>query len=251
MTKRQSFIVASLLLALGLILVQSLSGTLKLEAVLGLTIVSYLFSAFVLRFDLKGVELFSLLALPTLFTLGMSLIHYTFPLTLFSRILFLAFYALVLYIILLSENIFNVSAIRTIPLFRAAQTVSLLTTLFTGFLLFIVIYKLNTIFLIPAGLSFLLAFILALQSLWALELKKKIDKEVLVTSFLIALAVGECALAISFYPLKSFLRGMALTTTLYIGLGIAYQYLQHKLTRALVIEYSVVAAATVMVLLIL
>ena len=97
--------------------------------------ISYLLSAWSLSEGLGGVEWLTVLLPQAVFTGAVGWFLFCFQVWL-ARIVLATLFAIGHYALLLSGNIFSVAAIRTIALLRAAQTVSLVMTLLSGFLLF-------------------------------------------------------------------------------------------------------------------
>ena len=242
MSKRLTFILTSLSLTISLALASVLSLKQQMLAIVILGTGAFAFSWFALRREFFGVEFLTVLALPTLFIVGMGLTQYFFPnlSPLFKFALwgvtFVGFY-----IILLGQNIFSVTVVKPVPLFRAARTVSFLSTLFVGLLLFTAIYKLELDIWSQILLVVILSSILGVQCLWTADLNGIFDRKTLASGLLLGLGVGEAALGLSFLPLKSFFRAIALTTVVYIGLGVGQQYLTHGLTKRTVFEYGITA----------
>ena len=252
MPKKLQFLTLSLLITIALGFLNRLSPSLQPWGIIVLSIFSYLATAYLLRFDLTGIEFLTLLSLPTLFTLSVGFILYFFPnfsFTFRSIILFLYFSSF--YLALLSENIFNVGREHPIPLLKAAGTVSFLLTLFTGFLLFTAVYKAALPVFLQWLLTAALVFILAFQSLWTIILGSKVDKQVLIGSLSLALAELELTIGLSFMPFESFFRALALSTGFYVFLGTAYNYQRKTLKSRIFIEYAFVAGIVIFLLAIL
>jgi len=133
LTKRQEFVLVSLLLAIGLLLTQLLPEY-RYPMTIILALGAYVGSALVLRADLRGIKFFTLLILPALYTAAVTLFYFLLPLRWITRIPIVALYILGMYALLLTENIYNVAANRTIALLRAAHTIGFLITLVTYFL---------------------------------------------------------------------------------------------------------------------
>jgi len=242
MSKRLTFILTSLSLTISLASASLLSREQQVSAIFILGAGAFALGWFALRREFFGIEFFALLFLPTLFMIGMGFIQFFFPnlSILFKSVLWLiAFVGF--YVILLAQNIFGVTAVKPVPLFRAARTVSFLSTLFISFLLFTAIYKLNLEVWQQILLVVFLSSTLGVQSLWTADPKGVFDKKTFVSGLLLGLGVGEAALGLSFLPLKSFFRSIALTTAVYIGLGVGQQHLTYSLTRRTVFEYGVTA----------
>lgn len=242
MSKRLTFILTSLSLTISLALTGPLSREQQPLSIFILGAAAFGFAWFALRREFFGVGFFNLLSLPVLFTVGMGFTQYFFPnlSILFKSALWLINFV-GFYVILLAQNIFSITAVKPVPLYRAARTVSFLSTLFVGFLLFTAIYKIELEVWQQISLVVILSSILGIQFLWTTDLRPIFNKKAFVAGLLLGLGVGETALGLSFLPLKSFFRSTALTTAVYIGLGVGQQHLTHSLTRRTVFEYGVTA----------
>lgn len=242
MSKRLTFILVSAFLTILLFLIGFLSREQQVLAIFILGATAFALSGFALRREFFGVEFLTLLLLPTLSAVGSGFVQYFFPnLSPFLKAAFLLAVFLVFYVILLSQNIFSVTAVRPVPLYRAARTVSFLITLFVSFVLFTSIYKAYLEVWQQALFVVILSSILGFQALWSVDLKIGLGRKALLAGVLLGLGVGETALSLSFLPLKSFFRSVALTTAVYIGLGVGQQYFRHSLTRRTVFEYGITA----------
>jgi hypothetical protein len=242
MSKRLTFILTSLSLTLSLALTGLLPPDRQVLAIFILGAGAFAFSWFALRQEFFGVEFLIPLSLPALFIVGMGWIQYFFPnLTLvFKSVLWGVNFA-GFYTILLAQNIFSITVVRTVPLFRAARTVSFLSSLVVALLLFTAIYKADLNIWQQVSLTVILSSILGIHGLWTADLKGVFNQKILVAGLFLGLGVGEAALGLSFLPLKSFFRAVSLTTAIYIGLGVGQQYLTHGLTRRTVFEYGITA----------
>src|SRR4030042_2635463 len=143
MTKRQKFIFSSLLLAVGLVFVQFSEVSFRYLAILFLTLLTSGLTIWSLREALAGIRWITTIILPMLFTAGVGLFYFLLPSSWFFSFSVVFFFALGMYALLLTENIFSVAAIRTIQLFRAASAVGFLLTLLTAFLLYDTIFSIR------------------------------------------------------------------------------------------------------------
>lgn len=242
MSKRLTFVLVSLLLTAGLGAISLLSRDQQVLGVGALAALTLAASVFALRTDILGIAYLIAPSLPALFVLGIGFTLFFFPnLSSLFKAFLLSFSFIFLYIILLVQNIFNVALSRAIPLYRAAKTASFLLTLLAAFLLFTAIYKANLPLALQVAFVVILSSILGFQALWAQDINPNLDKKILFGALLLGFGVGEAALSLSFLPLKSFFRAIALTTAIYIGLGIGQQYLKHKLSSRDILEYGITA----------
>ena len=134
-SKRQQLVTVTLLLTTGLVLTQLVGGDWRYPMVAALSLATYLFAAVGLRKGLAGMEWVTLLTLPTLLTAAIALFYFLLPVRWLTRVPVAVLYAVGMYALLRTENIYNVAADRTIALLRAAQSIGYLLTLLTYFLL--------------------------------------------------------------------------------------------------------------------
>lgn len=250
LTKRQEFVGITLLLTAGLIVTQIVPGELRYPFVVTFSIATYFLCAFGLREDLRGSEWLTLLTLPTLFTSAVLLFYFLLPVRWLTRLPVAALYAVGMYALILTENIYNVAAERSIALLRAAHSVGFLLTLMTYFLLVSTILS----FRISAGFNAMtvgfVTLVLVVQSLWSVSLEPRVSRRVWQLSGCIALVLGEVAWIFWFWPVQQALIVLFLTTCLYCTVGMGQQYLEDKLYKKTVIEFGAVAAIVFVIVLV-
>lgn len=247
-SKRKKFVITAVFLSTGLGLVQLKEVSWHYQLIGGLTVLTYLLTAWSLAEGLNGVEWFTVLILPSLFTAGVGLFYFLIPATWWTRLPIVILYGLGLYALQLTENIFSVAAIRTIQLSRAAQAVGFLFTIIVAFFLYDTILSLRLDswfnFLLVSGVS----LPLFLQGLWYINLEERISRKVLSYSIFLSIISGEVASSLSFWPVTISVGSLALTTTLYITLGLAQHQLAEKLFRKTVHEYLGVGLAVLVII---
>lgn len=236
-SKRQQFVVLVAGLTVGLILTQLASLEVRYPLVMVLSLLAYGTSAFALREDLRGIEWLSLLILPTLFTAAVSLFYFLLPVRWLTRVPVAALYGLGMYALLLTENIYNVAANRTIGLLRAAHTVGFLITLVTNFLLINTVLAFRFFPLYNSLIVGILAFLLIFQALWSIELSPTVGRRVWQLSLTLSVIMSELTLVFSFWPIKTTMLALFLTTCLYSLVGMAQQYIADKLYKKTVSEF--------------
>lgn len=240
MTKRQKFVLSSLFLALGFFLVQLVGTAISYQLIATLTLFSLVLSIWSLQEGLgKDARLLTLI-LPSFFTAGVGLFYFLLPQTILLRVPILLLYGVGIYALFLTANIYTVATARTIALLRAAHAVGFLLTLGISFLLFDAVFSLRSNFAFNAIALSVISFFLLLQGLWAIELERKISKQVWLLSAGLALVVGEIAVVLSFWPITVAVASLALTTVVYVGLGLGQAKLQGRLFAKTVREYLVV-----------
>lgn len=236
-TKRQEFVGVTGLLVVGLILTQLVPLDFRYPMVALLTCITFVLSAFVLRYDLKGIEWLTLLSLPTLFTTAISLFYFLLPVRWATRLPVAALYAVGMYALLLTENIYNVAAERGIGLLRAAHSVGFLVTLVTDFLLLFTILSFRLPVLVTAILIALVNALLFIQSLWSYELGKTLNQKVGEIVVILTVLSFELTWILLFWPIKPILIALLLTSGFYSTVGMAQQYMVEKLYKKTIIEF--------------
>ena len=193
LSKRQQFVVVTLLLVFGLMFTQLVPVEFRYPMTALLSAFAYGLSAFALRENLNGIEWLSLLTLPTLFTAAVALFYFLLPGRWLTRVPFVVLYALGMYALLLTENIYNVAADRTIALLRAAHSVGFLLTLVTYFLLVQTVMAFRFPFFLNAIFVGMVSYLLVFQSLWSSVLEESVSRRVGSLSIAIAVALSELA----------------------------------------------------------
>jgi len=215
-----------------------------------LAVGTYFGCAYNLRDDLARVEWVTLLTLPTMYTAAVAVFYFLLPTRWLTRLPIAVLYAIGMYALLLTENIYNVAAARTIALLRAAHSMGFLLTLITYFLLVqtVLAYRLPAVVNV-IGIA-LITFPLALQNLWSVQLHPAIEKRVMDLTVIVTLVAGEMAWIFSLWPVKTTLFALFLTTCVYGLLGMGQQYLSEKLYKRTVIEFfSVVCIVFILLVL--
>lgn len=236
-TKRQQFVFVTLILTFGLVLTQLAVEDWRYPMAFGLSLAAFFLSAFALRDDLRTIEWLSLLTLPTLFTAAVSLFYFLLPARWLTRVPVVLLYAIGMYALLLTENIYSVAADRTIALLRAAHSVGFLLTLVTFFLLVQTIMAFRFPFYLNTFFVILVSFFLVFQSLWSVVLENPVGSRVWHIAWIITVVLAETIWVFSFLPTRSTLTVLFLTTAFYGSVGMAQQYLVEKLYKKTVIEF--------------
>lgn len=241
LTKRQQFVIITLVLSLILLLTQLISGNaVRYPLVLVLAIMTFIGSAFGLREDLQGIEWFTLLIPITLYSTAVSLFYFLLPSRWLTRIPVAVLYAVGLYALLLTENIYNVAANRTIALLRAARSVGFLMTIFTYYLLTLTALSFRLLAPWNTLCVLIISFFHAFPALWTIELGGKASKRVLAMSIAITVVLGELVWALSFWPMPTTMVALLLSAVFYCTVGMGQEYLGNKLYKKTVIEFFLV-----------
>lgn len=240
MNKRQKFVLSAVSLATGFFFIQYIDFSLRYFIIVSLVIFSVIFSFWSLKEGIgKDATLLTIVP-PAAFSAGVGLFYFLLPPTLLALVPILVLYAIGIYALLLTANIYTVATARTIALLRAAHAVGFLLTLVTCFLLFDTILSLRVDFWINGAAVFLISLPLLLQGFWSVELERSVSREVLELSLGLAVVTGEVATILSFWPVTVAVGSLALTTIVYVGLGLGQAKLQGRLFAGTVKEYLLV-----------
>lgn len=242
LTKRQEFVLATILLTVGLFLTELVPAELRFLMVFALSVFAFCVSAIVLRDDLGGVEWFTLLSLPALFTCGVTLFYFLLPARWISRVPVASLYAIGMYALFLTENIYNVNSAsnRAIALVRAAHSVGFILTIVSYYFILQATFAFRFPVLILSLIVFAISFVLALQALWAIEFHSGISRRVYEISFGVAVTLSMFAWTFSFWPVKLTQTVLFLSTVFYSSVGLGQQYLVERLYKKTALEFFIV-----------
>lgn len=234
--KRRKIILTAGILSLGLLSTQLVPFYLTYRFIAGLTLLAYLLALWSLWEGINKLKAVVLMVLPTLFALAVASYYFLLPVRWLTRLPVAAVFAVTFYTLLLSQNVFNVASMRTIPLYRAASTTVFILTLLTSYLLFNVMFSLNMFFVWNGVWVFLVSFPLILHVIWSIDMEG-LSSLVLVYSLLLSLVLAEAGLTLSFWPISHTMASLVLSTLLFVTLGISTHALRDRLGRGVAWEY--------------
>lgn len=237
MSKRRKFIITSLALSLGFLIINFLDNTYRFWFIGALTILTILLFVWSLIEGLSFDATLLTLILPGLFTLGVGLFWFLLPSTIFARIPIVALYGAGIYALCSTANIYTVSAVRAIALARAAKGVGFVLTLVTAFLIFDAIMSLRAPIWLNVPLVAISSFPVFLQGLWVSSLEKKLERTILVDAALFSLGMGEISFLLYFWPVTVVVGSIFLTIGMYMLLGLGQAKAEGRLFKATVREY--------------
>lgn len=246
-TKRKKFVITSIVLSLGILTTQLVSLEWRYLVISGLSFLSVILTLWGLRADLKGIGWLMAVILPALYPASISLFYFLLPEKLLTRIVMLVLFAIGMYAILLTENIFIVASLRTIQLARAAQAVGFLFTLLIAFFLLDTVFSFK---LAPwwNGLGVLvITFPLFLQGMWSVDLSDKLTAQVINMALVLSFALMQLGLVISIWPVGIGVASLFLVTAIYISLGLGQHHLTGRLFQKTINEYVQVALAVMVI----
>lgn len=234
--KRQKFILSVLVLSVGLFIAEYVLGRSGIIIVLILSFLTSFFLYLSLREDLKENFTPQVLILPFFYTLAIGLFYLLVPARLLTRFAMTFLYALGLYSLFLSENIFTVSAIRTIQLLSGARTISLVLTMLSYFFISNVVFSFHTNIFITLILVTLYTFPIVLHSVWTYAQEKNLFSQVFWV-LTITICLVEVAAFLWFNQASPTVIALFLTAIFYVILGLTHAWFERRLFRGVILEY--------------
>jgi len=246
-TKRRKFVLASIILSLGLLVTQLVSQEWRYGVIAGISALSGILALWALYQDLKGIGWGISLVLPVLYPTAVALFYFLLPEKALTRTVILILFGIGMYAIFLTENIFVVASLRTIQLARAAQAVGFLFTLLIAFFLFDTIFSFKLAGWWNAGLVLVTSFPLVLHGVWSVDLSDRLPEKLWIYAAGLAIGMGQLALMISFWPVSIVVASLFLVTGLYVGLGLMQHQLGERLFQQTIREYVQVGVIVLIV----
>lgn len=244
--KRQKFVISVVILSLFLYFSEQLFGRGGIYIAFLLALFTGLFILWAERADLKNNFSLQIFILPFIYTLACALFYFLVPARFITRVGMTSLYALGLYSLLLSENIFIVSSIRTIALLSSARTVSFIITMLSFFFMANVVFSLRLNVFITLVFVFAFTTPLIIHSIWTHTLENDARLH-LDWILLISICIVETALALWFWPTTPTIVGLFLTGLFYIFVGISQIWLDKRLFKGVMWEYIWVAVIVFLV----
>ena len=205
-----------------------------------LTVFSFSLTYFSLSEKIEGVGWFGFFFMPIVISISFYLFYFLFPIRWLTRLPFIIIYAISIYAVLLTSNIFNVGVKKSLQLYRAAFSVNFFYQTIASFLLFNFFFSLKQFFFVNALGTAVIVFLLSLHLFWTIRLKKYIEKEVLKYALFVSLVLAELSLLVSFVPVKTTIIALFLTTSFYSLSGLVFNYINERLFKETVREYAIV-----------
>ena len=268
MSKRQKFVIATLILLAGIVLSRAGLGQFlqwRFRVVL-YALISLAATVWALRDeDFSGVEWLTLPILPAMFALSCVLVFPLLPSgfdTFFTRqvsadtstllstavkLLFLGAFTVGYYASVLTANIYNVAAIRTIQLLRVAHSIGFLVTVAAALLFYIVLFS----FHLSGFLNFVLVMLfsgpLIFQAVWSTTLEEKVGERTRNYSLIATVILGEVAWVLSFWPVGISIMALFLTAIFYEMVGIIQYHFDERLNSKIANEFVFVAVFVLLI----
>lgn len=241
-TKRQKYVITVVILSLVLFFAENLFGKSGIYVSLLLSILTDVFLLWSVYQDFKDTKSFSfqIFILPFFFSLSFGLFYFLVPARFITRVIMTSLYAVGLYSLLLSVNIFIASSVRTIALLSSARTVSFVITLLSYFFLSNVLFSLHLNIFLNLILLFSYSFPLIMQAIWTYTLENKFLPN-LIWILSLTLCLIDFSVAIWFFPVIPTIIALFLTGIFYITVGLSQVWFEKRFFRNIMWEYVWVA----------
>jgi len=236
MTKRRKFLLVSILLSFGLLIVQRLPVESRYSAIGFFALSAGLLTTWSLLKDLHGIAWLVNLILPTLYPVSVALFYFLLPQAAITRGIVVLLFAVSMYALLLTVNIFAVATTRTIQLLRAARAVGFILSILTSAFLFHVIFSLRVAWWIVGLLVFVSALPILWQGVWSYVASNTIKRE-FYYGLVGAVVIAEMGIALSFWLIEVPLASVVLAMGMYVTLGLFQHDLEGRLFSRTIQEY--------------
>ena len=235
--KRQRFIISSVILT-GLLFFSTLLTYSQAQIFLIVIILAvYFFTFFSVLEGIDRWEWAMLFLLPIYFTVAYNLFFFLLPGRWITRVPYIVIYAISIYGIMLSSNIFNVGEMKNLQLYKAASSVNFFYLILTFFLVFNLIFSFKLNFIFNFILIFLISLPLVTQFYWSINPKTTLETQVRRSGVFTALIMGQVALVFSFIPLTANIFALIITAVFYSVGGLFQAYIEERLFKERIQEF--------------
>jgi hypothetical protein len=246
--KRQKFVLAVLILSLGLFFTEYQLTNWGLIVTLILPFLTVLFLLWAIFSDLKESKLYQVIILPFIYTFAFGFFYLLTPTSFIIRLLLTTVYAFGLYSLFLSQNIFIVSSSRTIQLLSGARIVSFVITVISYFFLTNIVFSFHVIIFPVIVLIAVYSYLLIYHSLWTYTLQKYSQPLLIWVSALTACVI-EVASLVWFWPSNPTVTALFLTGFFYAIVGLSHIWMEKRFFKGILWEYVWVGTIVFFVLL--
>lgn len=245
--KRQRFVVSVIIASIALFISEYFLGKSGILIVFGISALSSFLLLISIYEDMRANFYPQVLILPFFYTLAFGLFYLLVPARFLTRVVMTSLFAIGLYSLYLSINIFAVSSIRTIALLASARTVSFAITLLSYFFLANVVFSLHLNLFFSLFLLLIFTFPIILASLWTYTLEKSL-KSNLVWNLSLTAIVLEISTVLWFWPTTPTLIALFITGVFYALVGLTEAWFEKRLFRGVIFEYFWIAIVTFTIL---
>ncbi|HEX8964982.1 MAG TPA: hypothetical protein VF820_00950 [Patescibacteria group bacterium] len=245
--KRHKFAIGIGILSIGLFFAEYALNAYGVVIAFFLAVLSDVVLFWAVQQDLEDNFASQIFILPFLYSLSFGLFAFLTPARLITKIILTTLYAVGLYSVFLSENIFTVASIRTIALLNSARIVSLVISLITYFFLASTTFSFRISVIPTMIILFVFTLLLSMHAVWTYTLEREFKKDLLWVSIL-SVCIFELALVLWFWPTSPTVGALFLTSVWYVLVGLSHVWLDKRLFRSVLWEYIWVAVIAFLVL---
>src|SRR3989339_565426 len=190
--------------------------------------------------DIENIEWLVLFILPISLAISLLLFYYLLPVRWLTRIPYLAVLGIGMYASILSVNIFNVGVEKSLPLYRAAYSVSNFLSLLAFFLLYTVLYSFRLHFLLNTFFGMLLAWPLLFHNVWAANPKSVLEERVYKFATIETVLLSGSIFILNFMPIKTNIYALYTVAIIYLLSGLTQEIMTDTVFKERVREYLIV-----------
>lgn len=235
--KRRRFIISTGFLTVLMIVSTFFSFEEASFFVIPIALFVYFFTYFSILEGISDKEWIMLFVPPLYFSLVFYLFYFFLPQRWLARAPFAVIYAVSIYALLLSQNIFNVGVEKSLQLFRAAFSVNYLFLTLTMLLGTSLLFSLRLIFLLNGVLTFIFSLPLAMHFVWSINPQEHIDRSVTKHAVVVSVILAQAVLILSFVPINPNVFALVVTALFYSLCGLLSAHLTSRLFRERIREY--------------
>ncbi len=248
--KKKRFVISSILLSIDLLSIQLINDQVFKFIDIGiLGLMTFFLFWWSLREGIKTRISFLVTVLPVYYSVGAALFWFLLPNTILVTTMVIILYGISVYFLFLTENVFSVSSLKTIALYRAARGVGFLFTLIAFFFTLNALISLKFSYFYEGLLVFIITFPLYVQGYWTSTLQDKMNSRLRYLSLVSSLLQAQISVILFFWPVGVIVGSLFLTILFYILLGLGQCELEERLFPQTVREYLTVGAVVFIVML--
>lgn len=188
--------------------------------------------------------------LPLLWTLGYGLFSALLPNLWYYNLFSSIFFVLIIYVMFLVKNVFLVAlGYKTVPLYRAAYTVSLINMLLTCFFLFDSLFSFKLTFWANMLIMLVLGMAIFANNYWNVAIELPDDgKEKGKWPYIVVptIVLAQLAGILSFWPVGIFKGSIYLVAVVYTISGLIQAEIRDRLFRGTVVTYTYIGVAAIL-----
>lgn len=248
LSKRAKFVASTALLTLGLLIAFLLGPEFEQQTIAILALLAFCATLYCLWQELTGRKWMIVVILPVLFTISCGLFYFLLPSRWLVRILMLLVFSIGFYAMLLAQNIFLVSSLRSIKLLHAARTIAFLLSVVCAFALYDVLFSLHALLPVVVLGILVASFLLILPIVWNVSLTEALGSEELLHTMILTMVLAEVGTFLTFWSITSTFAAIFLAGNYYTLVGVSTHWLEHRLFKRVLWEFIWVAGILVAIL---